>query len=83
MKLIPTLDGRVKLKIPAETQTGKLFRMKGKGVRPARGGMQGDLMCRVVVETRETERKQKELLREFVNLDGERSQQHPESKTLL
>ncbi|MDP0561168.1 MAG: molecular chaperone DnaJ [Candidatus Endonucleobacter sp. (ex Gigantidas childressi)] len=47
----PTLDGRVKLKIPAETQTGKLFRLKGMGVKPIRGGAVGDLMCRVIVET--------------------------------
>ncbi len=63
---VPTLDGRVKLKIPAETQTGKLFRLRGKGVKPVRGGAQGDLLCRVLVETpvNLTER-QKELLREF------------------
>ncbi len=48
---VPTLDGRVNLKIPGETQTGKLFRMRGKGVKSARGGAQGDLLCRVVVET--------------------------------
>ena len=38
---VPTLDGRVKLKIPPETQTGKLFRMRGKGVKPVRGDPQG------------------------------------------
>ena len=48
---VPTLDGRVKLKVPGETQTGKLFRMRGKGVKSVRGGAQGDLLCRVVVET--------------------------------
>lgn len=48
---VPTLDGRVKLKIPPETQTGKLFRMRGKGVRSVRSGGYGDLLCRVVVET--------------------------------
>lgn len=48
---VPTLDGRVKLKIPSETQTGKLFRMRGKGVKSVRGGPVGDLLCRVVVET--------------------------------
>ncbi|WP_419831879.1 molecular chaperone DnaJ [Endozoicomonas atrinae] len=63
---VPTLEGRVKLKIPEETQTGKLFRMRGKGVVPVRGGSAGDLMCRVVVETpvKLTER-QKELLKEL------------------
>lgn len=48
---VPTLDGRVKLKVPAETQTGRLFRLRGKGVKPVRGGSTGDLLCRVVVET--------------------------------
>ena len=39
---VPTLDGRVKLKIPSETQTGKMFRLRGKGVKPVRGGPVGD-----------------------------------------
>jgi molecular chaperone DnaJ len=63
---VPTLEGRVKLKIPAETQTGKLFRLRGKGVKPARGGATGDLLCRVVVETPiKLNKRQKELLEEF------------------
>jgi molecular chaperone DnaJ len=63
---VPTLDGRVKLKVPAETQTGKLFRLRGKGVTPVRGGSKGDLMCRVVIETPvNLSNKQKELLKEF------------------
>lgn len=63
---VPTLDGRVKLKVPPETQTGKLFRLRGKGVTPVRGGSPGDLMCRVVVETPvNLGNKQKELLRQF------------------
>ncbi len=48
---VPTLDGKVMLKIPAGTQTGRLFRMRSKGVKPVRGGPVGDLMCRVLVET--------------------------------
>ncbi len=48
---VPTLDGKVKLKIPAETQTGKMFRLRGKGVKPVRGGSKGDLLCRVQIET--------------------------------
>jgi len=48
---VPTLTGKVKLKIPAGTQTGKMFRMRGKGVKPVRGGPVGDLICRVLVET--------------------------------
>ncbi len=63
---VPTLDGRVTLKVPAETQTGKLFRLRGKGVRSVRGGGVGDLVCRVVVETPvNLSRKQKELLQAF------------------
>lgn len=48
---VPTLDGRVKLKIPEETQTGKLFRLRGKGAPSVRGAGTGDLLCRVVIET--------------------------------
>lgn len=63
---VPTLDGRVKLKIPAETQTGKLFRVRGKGVAPVRGGATGDLLCRVEVETPvKLSDKQKKILKEF------------------
>jgi len=63
---VPTLDGRVNLKIPPETQTGKLFRLRGKGVRSVRSGEVGDLLCRVVVETPvNLTRKQKEILRQF------------------
>ena len=63
---VPTLDGRVKLKIPEETQTGKVFRMRGKGVTPVRGGPVGDLLCRVEIETPvKLNDKQKELLQQF------------------
>lgn len=48
---VPTLNGKVKLKVPVETQTGKMFRLRGKGVKPVRGGAVGDLLCRVQVET--------------------------------
>ncbi|CAL4320054.1 Chaperone protein DnaJ [Buchnera aphidicola (Protaphis terricola)] len=48
---VPTLDGRVKLKIPSETQSGKLFRIRGRGVKSVQNRRQGDLLCRVVVET--------------------------------
>jgi molecular chaperone DnaJ len=63
---VPTLDGAAKMKIPAETQTGSVFRLRGKGIKPLRSSEHGDLMVHVVVETpvRLTE-KQKELLREF------------------
>ena len=65
---VPTLDGRVNLKIPSETQTGKLFRLRGKGVNvtQVRGGGIGDLYCRVTLETPvNLSRNQKDLLREF------------------
>lgn len=63
---VPTLDGRVKLKVPSETQTGKMFRLRGKGVAPVRGGSTGDLLVKVVVETPvKLSSRQKELLREF------------------
>jgi molecular chaperone DnaJ len=48
---VPTLDGEVTIKIPSETQSGRVFRLKDKGVKPVRGGPRGDLFCRVVVET--------------------------------
>ena len=63
---VPTLDGPVKLKIPTETQTGKSFRLRGKGVRPVRGGSVGDLICRVVVETPvKLSKRQRELMEEL------------------
>ncbi len=48
---VPTLDGDVTIKIPAETQSGRVFRLRDKGVKPVRGGARGDLYCRVVIET--------------------------------
>ena len=48
---VPTLGGHASIKVPTETQSGRVFRLKGKGVRPVRGGATGDLYCRVVVET--------------------------------
>ncbi len=48
---VPTLGGKVKLKIPKETQTGKMFRLRGKGVKSVRSSTTGDLMCKVVIET--------------------------------
>ena len=62
----PTLTERVSLKVPPETQTGRLFRLRGKGVKPVRGGASGDLICRVVIETPvNLNSKQRELLRQF------------------
>ncbi|TCS83743.1 molecular chaperone DnaJ [Tepidibacillus fermentans] len=77
---VPTLDGRVKLKIPAGTQTGTSFRLKGKGVPHLRFGGRGDQHVKVVVvtPTNLTER-QKELLRELGNLSGEETHQQSKS----
>ena len=76
---VPTLDGRVKLKVPAETQTGKLFRLRGKGISPVRGGSTGDLLVKVVVETPiKLNKRQKELLREF---DEEMNHKHSPKKS--
>jgi len=69
---VPTLDGKVKMKIPAGTQTGKVFRMKGKGVKDVQGYHQGDQHVRVTVETpAHLTGRQKELLKEFAALGGE------------
>ncbi len=61
---VPTLNGEVVLKIPVETQSGRVFRVREKGVKPVRGGAAGDLFCRVVVETPVSlNGEQRELLR--------------------
>jgi molecular chaperone DnaJ len=63
---VPTLDGHVVLKIPAESQSGRVFRLREKGVKSVRGGSRGDLFCRVVVETPvNLSHEQRALLREF------------------
>jgi len=74
---VPTLGGKVMLRIPPETQSGKLFRLRGKGVRPVRGGPTGDLLCRVVVETPvHLNARQRELLEEFRASLGEGGKRH-------
>ena len=80
---VPTLDGRVKLKIPEGAQTGKLFRLRCKGVTPVRGGSAGDLLCRVVVETPvNLTKRQRELLEELrQTLEAEGSSQSPRAKS--
>ena len=51
MLKVPTLEGEAEITVPSGTQTGKLFRLRGKGVKSVRSGRTGDLICRVVVET--------------------------------
>ena len=82
---VPTLDGKVKLNIPKETQTGRRMRVKGKGIKSLRSSAVGDLYCHVVVETpvNLTDR-QKELLEEFEQIStGMPRSQHPRRKSFL
>jgi molecular chaperone DnaJ len=74
---IPTLDGAAKLKIPAETQSGKVFRLRSKGIKGVRSHAYGDLLCHVVVETpvNLTER-QKELLHELDEINRDSCARH-------
>ena len=79
---VPTLGGRVKLKIPPETQTGKVFRLRGKGVTQVRGGGVGDLLCKVVVETPvNLTDSQKDLLRQFKESLGGSQKHSPKEKS--
>ncbi len=82
---IPTLDGAARIKIPPETQSGKQFRLLGKGIKGMRTHTYGDLHCHVVVETPSnlTER-QKELLREFETISQQDSGRHnPRAKSWM
>ena len=82
--LYPTLDGRVVLKNPPESQSGKVFRLRGKGAKPVRGGAQGDLLCRISVETPvNLTAKQKTLLRDFENSMGQGGTRHNPQATFL
>ena len=82
---IPTLDGYAKIKIPPGTQTGQMFRLRGKGIKGVRSSGHGDLICHVVVETPvNLTTRQKELLTEFeaINLkDGGRH--NPRAKSWM
>jgi len=75
---VPTLDGRVKLKVPAGTQSEKTFRLRGKGVQPVRGGSVGDLLCRVRVETPvNLNSEQKDMLMKFhESISGDNAKKH-------
>ncbi len=79
---VPTLNGRVKLKVPPETQTGKVFRLRGKGVTPVRGGGLGDLLCKINVETPvNLNEQQKKLLAELKKSLGEGGAKHSPRET--
>jgi len=79
---IPTLEGSAKIKIPAETQSGKVFRLRGKGIKGVRTNAFGDLLCHVVVETPvNLTSRQRELLMELEAINQEESGRHdPKAK---
>ena len=82
---IPTLDGSANIRVPAETQSGKTFRLKGKGIKGVRSREPGDLFCHVVVETPvNLTARQRELLREFDSITAQDSARHnPRAKGWL
>jgi molecular chaperone DnaJ len=84
--VVPTLEGEALIKVPNETQTGKLFRLRGKGVKSVRSHQHGDLLARVVIETPVTlTKKQRELLKEFEKtFEGDAGARHsPRSSSFL
>ena len=79
---VPTLEGSVSLKVPNETQSGRVFRLREKGVKPVRGGPTGDLLCKVVVETPvNLTEEQRDLLRKFAATMQDGSRHNPREKT--
>ena len=79
---VPTLGGKVKLKVPKETQTGKMFRLRGKGVKSVRSAITGDLMCKVVLETPvNLSGDQSDLLRQLEEKMGKSSKKHSPKET--
>ncbi len=80
---VPTLDGRVTLKIPSETQTGKPFRVRGKGIKSIRSHGPGDLICHVVVETPVALSKEQKALLEKLqeSLDNSKETHSPKSNS--
>ncbi|MEM7081818.1 MAG: molecular chaperone DnaJ [Pseudomonadota bacterium] len=82
---VPTLGGQVSLKVPAGTQSSKRFRLRGKGVKPVRGGSVGDLYCTAVIETPvNLTREQKTLLEQLdESLQSGASNHSPKSRSWL
>jgi len=82
---VPTLEGRVNLKVPAESQTAKVMRLKGKGVRSVHESGIGDLFCKIMVETPvNLSSKQKKLLREFDETTKDKHEKHnPKSSSWI
>ncbi len=82
---VPTLSGHATIKVPAETQSGRVFRLRDKGVRPVRGGATGDLFCRIVVETPvDLNDEQRDLLRKFESsLGADQNPHNPREQSWL
>ncbi|UJP04379.1 MAG: molecular chaperone DnaJ [Nitrosomonas sp.] len=82
---VPTLDGHAKIKVPAETQTGKIFRLRGKGIKGVRSHDKGDLLCHVVIETPiKLTPRQKELLEELETISSKDGSRHsPRAKSWM
>ena len=82
---IPTLDTVAKIKIPPETQSGKTFRLRGKGIKGVRSHTHGDLLCHVVVETPvNLSERQKDLLRELEEENrGDEGRHNPRAKSWM
>jgi molecular chaperone DnaJ len=71
---VPTIHGTTKLKIPAGTQSGQRFTLRGEGVASLRGGAQGDMIVEAQVQTpTKLSKEQKELLRQFEALEKEQA----------
>ncbi|MGQ0511426.1 MAG: molecular chaperone DnaJ [Betaproteobacteria bacterium] len=74
---VPTLDGSAKINVPGGTQTGKTFRLRGKGIKGVRSQAPGDLFCHVVVETPvNLTARQRDLLEEFETISQKDSARH-------
>jgi molecular chaperone DnaJ len=82
---IPTLDGHANVKVPPETQTGQVFRLRGKGIKQVRGTGHGDLFCHIAVETPvKLTARQRELLREFEAIsDCDPGSHNPRAKSFM
>ncbi len=79
---VPTLDGRVKYAMPEGTQTGTVFRLKGKGIPGLAGKSRGDQYVHILVEVpKSLTRKQKDLLTQLAELSEEKN--HPRRKSFF
>lgn len=83
---VPTLGGEAEIRIPAETQAGKVFRLRGKGVKSVRSRAPGDLYCKAVIETPvNLTSEQRDLLEKFeATFSGDNARRHsPKSSTFI